>query len=333
MKKLFFLIGLLSFLLACGSPEQPVNNNKENEESNEIKNQDNKTSDFTKDTIPKEIKKRVQKKHNSRQIVSNDSTYQIQLFDQKGKITGSYDIWKNNPFEFPDFEKHNHSGDSHPMYYKVPKLTKKDLKNKIPQDLYNSLPGNVSIGKLAIYPYISEGSNYVAILYHLFALEGYSEEYDFPATFGLIKVISNDGKIIKELEVANSAGGDIAVSQDGKYLVCRIATENEGGAFEVYNLRNERVVFSKKVGRGFELHGPALHPNNVIGLSANGLSSSIFISFNLLSDREIIFIKEFSGIRRNYTFEDIEEGIVLQHRTNKTIDTLLFNRDFQQIKI
>lgn len=115
MGKLFFLIGLLSFFLACGGTEQPAKNNNGEKILNQDVNKSQLTSGLSKNTIPKEKKKEVSVTQLSQQInihgVKQEGVFKlyskvlgegyyngqpkIEILDDNGQVTKSIDVLEN----------------------------------------------------------------------------------------------------------------------------------------------------------------------------------------------------------------------------------------------
>ncbi len=340
--KYILFIGGLASIMACGGTKvtekaKPtvdnktvVNENKKVVASKEIKKENNGSSES-------KSQKQITKKITRKRIVRSDSTYAILFYDKQGNLSGKYDIWENNPFELTDFEKYDITPGHHPMRYDVPELTKTQLKGKIPEELYNSLQRGVHIGRLDIFVNfayeIENGKNYTPILYQLNAMEGYDEEYEVPASFGIINILDNKGNVWKQVRVPNSSGHTPAVTQDGKYLAyVRVTpTKKTGGCFDVYDLNREKVVFTKCVKRGFKLSDIYLSTNYTIGLSISDFRNIKKKEIYIVSSKTgYIYFKKFYPRYGNYEVYDF--GIVKNKKHNKK-DTLFFQTEFHSIKL
>ncbi len=341
IKYILFTVVLIA-IMSCGgtkvtekgktteSSKTVMIENKGTITSKKIKNKNNSSS---KSSPQKKIEKKIIRKR----IVRSDSTYAILFYDKQGNLSGKYDIWENNPFELTDFEKYDITPGHHPMRYEVPGLTKTQLKGKIPEELYNSLQKGVHIGRLDIFVNfayeIENGKDYTPILYQLNAMEGYDEEYEVPASFGIINILDNKGNIWKQLRVPNSSGHTPAVTQDGKYLVyVRVTpTIKTGGCFDVYDLNREKVVFTKCVKRGFTLGDIYLSTDYTIGLSVSDFRNIKKKEIYIISSKTgYIYFKKFYPRYGNYEVYDF--GIVKNKKHNKK-DTLFFQTEFYSIKL
>ena len=271
-------------------------------------------------------------------VVRSDSTFYIEFYDENGTLTGIYDFWENNPYNLPDFEKYDDTPGHYPMRYKVPGLTNDQLKGKVPDELLRNMDEGVHIGRLDVfihYPYNLEScKTYTPVLYQLNAMEGYDEEYEVPASFGVINILNDQGEIWKSVRVEDSGWGSPAVTQDGKYLVYKriIPNKETGGCFDVYDLRKNKVVYTKCVEIGFELNGAFLHSSNIAGIGIyHSLKRDTSISVLIDSRRESIFFKVFDF--EIGSWELTPKGLVVSNRKTKKVDTLFFINDFETINL
>jgi hypothetical protein len=331
MKYMLIIIVFLS-MAACGIKKH----SDKNEQKGKIKTTE--TAQKKQDSIKEDIESREISQttpDKSKNIIQTDSTYIIQFYNEDGKVVRDYDIWENNPLEF-DFEKYDETPGEHPMRYKVPALTKDQLIGSVPDELMKNLDSGVHIGRIDVHPRVSKKEeNFMVLLYHVEAKEGFDEEYTGPSSMGVVQVLNNKGELIKQIQFPNSSLWKPVLTQDGKYLVYHTFFKkmHPGECYNVYDMSKGEKIFQTCIEKGFEFNGAVLINDHLIAALVVDRIGEESIMHYINSKEEVLYKKTLPINRYNYYPNYLNNGVVLIDRKSKTADTLLYDRDFEVINL
>ena len=335
-RQLIFCMVMGVILVGCGQGRTRKNDvvqlekTKQQKKENEMVQQENK-----KDESISFKKKRAKPPIKRKKIGQSRTENKIEFYDKEGVFISTYDIWENNPFKIPNLERIKNRGANESLLYSVPGLTKKDLKDIIPQSFHENLSPNVPINLIANVSNVSKGGDSItAILYSLVALEGYPEEDTNQGIYSEIKIINNRSELLQVVKIPKKPiNRSLAITQDKKYLCYAYSTnENNEGCFDIYDLSLDKVVFIHCVEEGYSLH--VFYRDSVFlgAISKNSITNNSKL-FYISSEKNYLYEKRFDVNLSAYGFRNLENGIVLIDRRTKLTDTLLFTQDFEIINL